>query len=223
MIQPVSLYSVAHWLVLIMCALSFSACSSAKWPSLPVVASAGATIKVESLVATDKSSTFEFERAIYSVDDNEDLTILMIKGTPENPQAVLTARMFWTPIPAQTPIDETATNATFHLAQFTTNEEGQKTCAVYAGAGFLFLYNNAGSNKLSAGIWEANLRLADASESYAQPLDQSILKGKIIARKNPIELTQALNTINQKTTEALGYPRFLHVFDGGSKPLAIAD
>ncbi|WP_432799505.1 hypothetical protein [Poriferisphaera sp. WC338] len=195
-------------LLAIMLAL-FSGCTTASLPSLPVVSGPGAKIDVTSQTHPEASRSFKFDQALYNVDDNSDVTILLIQGTAENPTAVLTARMFWTPIPAQTPIDQTATNATFHLALYNDQPDGSKACAVYAGAGFLYLYNNAGKSKLSAGIWEANLRLADATTNHKNVYDKSKLDGKIIALKNSTLLSENLATINQITAQYLGYPRFM--------------
>ncbi|QQE11242.1 hypothetical protein JD969_17360 [Planctomycetota bacterium] len=190
-------------------------------PSLPVLGGESGKITLTNEITSEKVLNTSFDRSIYTIDDKENLTILLVKGTYEDPQEILTIRMFWKPIPAQTPIDETATNATFHYVTFGKNKAGKRTCGVYSGAGFLYLYNNAGSNKLKAGIWQANLRLSDSTEQFVNNLSETVMTGSLIAIKQTDDFSRVLHTANLSVNETLGFPRFIRNDQDTNQRLAI--
>ncbi|QDU33223.1 hypothetical protein KS4_12680 [Poriferisphaera corsica] len=180
-----------------------------KIPSLPVLSGESGKITLTNEISGERVLLTEFERSAYMIDDKENLTILMVKGTFRNPTEALTIRMFWKPIPSQTPIDETATNATLHYVTFGQNELGQRTVGVYSGAGFLYIYNDVGGRKLSAGIWQANIRLSDSTEGFSNRLNETVMTGKLVAIRNDDDFSRALYSVNLAVNNALGYPRFI--------------
>ena len=180
-----------------------------KVPSLPVLGGESGKITLTNEISGEKVLTTQFDHSAYMIDDKENLTILMVRGTFANPTEALTIRMFWKPIPAQTPIDETATNATLHYVSFGQDNLGQRTVGVYSGAGFLYLYNNVGGRKLSAGIWQANFRLSDSTEAFDNRLNETVMTGRLVAIRNDDDFARALHSVNLAVNDVLGYPRFI--------------
>ena len=189
--------------------LAFVAGCSLNLPSLPVLGSESGKLTLTNQLTEEVALSTDFDRSIYMLDDKENLTVLLIKGTAQNPQQILTIRMFWKPIPAETPIDPTATNATLHLAIFGEDATGKTTCGVYSGAGFVYLYNDPGSRKLKAGIWQANVILSDSTKGYKNTLTETLLEGKLIAIENEANFNNSLYSANDAVNKALGYPRFI--------------
>ncbi len=158
--------------------------------------------------AGDATANFNFATGYYTYDDQNTLTVVLFDGTPESPRAALTVRMFWQPRAANTPIDPAATNSTVHLIVFQPNDAGREV-AVYAGAGFMYPYDRPGAGRLQGGVWEANLRLADASAGYRDSFGQAMIRGKFTAHLSAALTEEHLHHLRVLVQEGLGYPRLV--------------
>ena len=78
---------------------------------------------------------------------------------------------------------------------------------IYSGAGFVYPNSKPGGKRLRAGVWQANLRLADASDGFVDLLGQSLLKGRFTAQLDELNINQVLHRINVHVQQRLGYPR----------------
>lgn len=146
-----------------------------------------------------------FSRGWCSYNGKDSLTILLIDGPEDDPSQVVTVRMFWEPSPGKTPIDPTATNATIHYVIFTGQDKNQ--VGIYSGAGFVFPTSDPGDGTLEAGVWQANLTMADRSAGFNDLLGQAMLRGDFTAANDSVAVEQALRRINVKIQQRLGYPR----------------
>lgn len=150
-----------------------------------------------------------FDTGIYCADDKNHLIVVLFDGPVDRPTQVLTIRMFWKPRPGRTPIDHTATNASIHYVIFAG--EDREEVGIYSGAGFVYPNSQPGRKTLRAGVWQANLRLADASDGFADLLGQSVLKGRFTAQLDELSVDQVLHRINVHIQQRLGYPRSVRV------------
>ncbi len=146
-----------------------------------------------------------FSRGWCSYNGKDSLTILLIDGPEDDPSQVVTVRMFWEPSPGNTPIDPTATNATIHYVIFTGQDKNQ--VGIYSGAGFVFPTSDPGDATLEAGVWQANLTMADRSAGFNDLLGQAMLRGDFTATNDSVAVEQAMRRINVKIQQRLGYPR----------------
>lgn len=152
-----------------------------------------------------------FDRGIYSHDGPSVLTVLLTEGPEDNPTRALIVRMFWKPVAAATPLDETATNATVQYIVFQNGaaEGTSESVGVYSGGGFLFPENEPGAAVLTANLWQATLSLADQSEGFEDTLGPSLLRGRFNAKRDDEGMIDAVRRVNIAVSEALGVPRFV--------------
>ncbi len=178
--------------------------------TLPSLNAPGGRLRVISPAGQGVDAQFNFATGYYSYDDANTLTAVLFDGPEEQPRAALTVRMFWQPRAARTPIDPSATNATLHLVIF--SESDPSAVAIFSGAGFLYPYDEPGTAQLQGGVWEANLRLADASESYNDPFGQALIEGRFTAQFDRAATERHLHHLRVLVHERLGRPRFvMHV------------
>lgn len=168
----------------------------------------GAKLAVRSQTDRNLRLAGGFDKGIYGSSNKDNLTVLLFDGPIDNPTQVVTLRMFWKPTAGSTPIDATATNATIHYVIFPGGGSA-KEVGIYGGAGFVFPRGDVGDEKLNAGVWEANLLLADRSTGFADRLGQAFLEGRFNATRDDAALEQALRRINTMIEQRLGYPRLV--------------
>lgn len=138
---------------------------------------------------------------------------------PIDPRAIAQAaviRMFWSPRAGTTPIEAEATNATVHYVIFPHDADdtgagtgGAPQVGVYTGAGFLMPGAKPGGNKLSAEVWDASLRLEDATPAFLDLLGRAELDGSFTARRDDARVELLLRDLRRMATDRLGYPRGL--------------
>ncbi len=106
---------------------------------------------------------------------------------------IMLMRVFWTPIPGQTPISRTAINATFRYIVITPNGAG-----MYEGAGFVWLHNGGHARVMHATILQGDLRLTQATAYFRDPLGRARIRGDIAAERSQNKaLTLALQAQRQ--------------------------
>jgi len=158
--------------------------------------------------AHDKAdTTTNFSTAIYSFDQQNHLTIVLIEGPVESPKSAATIRLFWRPKTGATPIDKTATNATIRYILF--EQQDQSTAAVYSGAGFLNPSTDKSDATFRGKLWQANLRLSDAPEGFKDQLGISEISGHLTAERDDLQTHHLLRQLQQRISQRLGYPRLV--------------
>ena len=167
---------------------------------------AGGSLAIRSQAEVDTVLKGGFKTGLYSYDDKNNLTIVLLDGSIDNPTQAVTIRLFWAPRAGRTPIDASATNATVHYIVFTGDT---KQAGVYSGAGFMFPDTEIGGSRIQAGVWDANLVLSDRSERFNDLLGQAKLEGSFSARRNDAETLHLVRQLNILVRERLGYPRLV--------------
>ncbi len=150
-----------------------------------------------------------FGTGVYGYDDQNNLTVLLFDGPPDNPAQAVAIRMFWQPRAAATPIERTATNATIQYMVFATSGSEAREVGVYSGAGYVFPRTAPGQSPLAASVWDAALRLSDRSEGFTDLLGKAELKGGFTAVRDDIAKEQMLQRLHVLVRERLGYPRLV--------------
>lgn len=148
--------------------------------------------------------TGDFNTAVYSFDDRNNVDVILLEGTAEEPSQAVHIRMHWEPRAGRTPIDENATNATIRYIVFTGDGAG-----VYSGSGFLFPRSDAGDNTFRGILRETAMRLADASPNFTDRLGLARATGGFSATLDEAATSRLLREIQVNLKEKLGYPRFV--------------
>ena len=148
--------------------------------------------------------TGDFTTAVYAFDDRNNVDVVLIEGTAEQPTQAVHIRMHWEPRAGRTPIDENATNATVRYIVFTGDGAG-----VYSGSGFLFPESNIGGGSFRGELRETAMRLADASENFSDRLGLAHATGGFRAKLDEAAASRLLRQIQLQLKEKLGYPRFV--------------
>ncbi len=155
----------------------------------------------------------DFRHATYSADGKNNITLVLVEGDIEQPTQAVVIRLFWMPRAGLTPIDSNATNASVHYIIFSSDAagdaNGRSKVGVYAGAGFVYPYDNPGKGGMDVGVWQTTLRLADASDGFADLLGLAQLKGKFRAQRDDAATQATIDRLGQRITAALGYPRLV--------------
>lgn len=167
---------------------------------------AGGALAIRSQAEVDTVLKGGFKTGLYSYDDKNNLTVVLLDGPIENPSQAVTIRLFWAPRAGRTPIDASATNATVHYIVFTGES---KQAGVYSGAGFLYPDTEVGGSRIQAGVWDANLVLSDRSELFNDLLGQAKLEGHFNARRDDAETQNLVRQLNILVRDRLGYPRLV--------------
>jgi len=168
----------------------------------PFVTGPGGELTLASRAPEGGELSGAFDTAMYSFDNPNNITIVMIDGDPDSPRMVVTARMLWRPRAGRTPIDPNATNTTVRYIVFSGDEQ----VGIYGGAGYLFPGRVPGGEGLSASIWHADLRLTDRTAGFADLLGPSLLTGKLTVRRDDDGVSTTLRKIDQALLKRLSYP-----------------
>jgi len=156
-----------------------------------------------------------FDTGYFAVDEKNAVTVVLIEGKPQTPTAAMIVRMFWLPVVGETPIDRTATNASVSYIVFGPSVSGRgpqdqrDSVGLYAGAGFLYINSKLTSPRLKAGLWEANIQLADSSEDFVDQVGPSMISGAVRATRDDDRVAELLRQLSRQTTDHLGYPRLV--------------
>ncbi len=145
-----------------------------------------------------------FQTGFYAFDDVNHITIVLLDGPEETARQAVTIRMFWEPWAGKTPISATATNASVRLVIFSGRQEQE--AGVYDGAGYVFPNTTPGGKELSAGLWDATLKLADCTAGFADLLGESTAKGKFTVRRDDAATQRILMRLSQRVSQSLQYP-----------------
>jgi hypothetical protein len=146
-----------------------------------------------------------FDSVIYRFEDDNGATLVMLRGTPERPEAAATIRLFWRPRAGTTPMDSTATNATMHYVLF--GDGG--ALAIYSGAGFLLTDDRPGEVTFKGTVTGATLRLSETTEGFDQGITRADLRGKVVAKRNDIAASELISHINRLVRQRLGRARLV--------------
>lgn len=176
-------------------------------PSLTFV-SGGSDLEIRSQTHPGRTLTGDFDRALYRLDSDTSVTIVLLSGAEEALEQAAVVRMFWRPQAGATPISSSATNASVQYVVFAPGGAGGDV-GVYSGAGFLHPNSDLGQGTLRAGLWEATLRLADRSGGFADLLGKATLRGDVTARRDDAGVHDLLRQLDRQVSERLGYPRLV--------------
>lgn len=199
-------------LVLTTAAMMLTAC---QLPSPPAIGAPGGKLEVSSQFDPTITRSVRFDHGIYNAENPHNLTAILWSGPADDPQEVLTIRIFIRPAAGTSAIDKTATNATMHLVVFGPNDQTPASAAnatqvgVYSGSGFVFVHQPVASNRLQLSVWEANLRLTDRSAEFVDRAIGSNVTGKMIVLRADDRLPEQLHKVQVLLDRKLGYPRFV--------------
>jgi len=154
----------------------------------------------------------DFDRAYYTYNEKNAVTIVLIQGPDDEPVQAAAIRMHWQPAAGLTPINPDSTNATIQYMVFAnrrTNDGYFREVGVYSGAGFLYLDDTPGSSQMTGSLWQADILLADRSDRFKDLLGQSTLRGSFTARRDDARVGDLLRLLNNQVSDRLGYPRLV--------------
>ncbi len=146
-----------------------------------------------------------FDSSYYSLDDHNNVTLVLLDGPADKPVQAVVIRMFWKPRPGRTPIDATATNATIRYTIFTGPDD--QDAGIYSGAGFVYPIDEPGFETFTADVWQATLQLTDRSAGFKDLLGQALLEGRLTATRDDAVVSRVLHMLHLMLTQRIGYPK----------------
>ena len=171
------------------------------------------------------------QTAWYRVDDRNTLTLVLLEGDEQRPRRAVAVTMFWDSRGGRTPVDRTATNARVHYVDFLPLANGAEDATgsndpgagvsdlpevgVYAGGGFLRLFDDPRDGTLEADLRGFDLRLTDRSQGYRDQLGRAVLSGRVVAERDDQGVTRLMRRLNQRIAASLEYPRLVGLPDDG--------
>lgn len=125
-----------------------------------------------------------FKDVLYRVDRDGDLyftsqSIGVDRVTGKQVKQILLVRVFWVPKGGKTSLDPSSLNATMRYLVIGPDSMGQ-----YEGAGFVRLEDKVGKAKMRIRIMDADLRLTEKTENFADTLERSRVRGGLTARRD---------------------------------------
>jgi len=194
-VEPIVIRRTVHWFMILSVMLLVHGCGKHGVGSL----------LLKSQASPEVFLVGGFTTRLYHMDDQNNLTLLLLDGPVDDPVQVLTIRMFWKPRAGRTPIDPTATNATIYYTIFSGNQS--REVGIYSGAGFVYPAGQLGEPTFSASIWQATLRLTDRSTQFKDLLGAAILEGEVTAKRDDATVDRLLNQLRILISQKIGYPR----------------
>ena len=167
----------------------------------------GEGVALQSRSADGVRLSSAFDVAVYGCDSRNHLTIILIAGSIEHPQRVLTMRTGWEPVAGKTPVDSQATNTTLHYAVFTSEKDEEGELGIYSGAGFVYLYSEPGESELNIGVWDSAVKLMDRTSGFHDLVGQGVVSGRAAVRRDDVETQRLLQKLGEHFSRRLGYPR----------------
>jgi hypothetical protein len=162
-------------------------------------------LSVVSTTLTDVQLDSRYQTVIYSRQESGLVTAVLIDGPIEAPRQVVTIRTIWTPWAGRTPVDADATNATIQYVIYAGPD--RQIAGVYSGAGYVYLYDNAGRSTVDFGIWQSNLILVDSTVGFQDRIGQANMTGEFSARRDDARTLTLIRTMSEEISSTLGYPR----------------
>lgn len=153
-----------------------------------------------------------FDTAVYRFADRNQVDVLLIEGTVDEPTQVVHVKMMWRPRAARTPVDRRATNSVVRYIVFTPTGAG-----VYGGGGFTLLKSNPGGKSLRVDMRQVTLRLIDHSEKFHDRLGLASASGGFSAKRDDRATRDLLRKIQQKLNKHMGYPLFVAAPTDGAR------
>jgi len=180
--------------LMLLVALALAGCGGARGGKLAVYSDLDDTVRLSG----------DFDIGVYRFDNENNIDLLLIEGSVEQPTQAVHLSMYWNPVPGATPIDERSTNATVRYMIFTEGGVG-----VYGGAGFIFPFADPGGRALSADLRNTALRLLDASDGFYDRLGPAIATGEFTVNRDDLRARQILLSLQKQIRQRLGYPLFV--------------
>jgi hypothetical protein len=150
-----------------------------------------------SYFAPDRNGSTTFMLADASLDS-------LLNNPPQSGQ-ILHVELLWNPLPGRTPMDPSATNASFRLIVFVDGRVG-----IYSGAGFALPYGDPQeSDSLTITVRDATLQLEEATAGFADALGVAQMTGTFTARRDEKKTRQLNQAASQMVTNALGRTRYV--------------
>lgn len=143
----------------------------------------------------------QFDTAMYRFDDLNNLEILLVDGSVDDPTQAVLLRMFWQPRAGRTPLDETSNSATIQYFVFADDQVG-----VYSGGGLLYPFNDPGETDLRASFRDGSLRLSDASDRFADRVGVAMASGLLNAQRDDGRTSRMIDRLRARLRQSLGYP-----------------
>ncbi len=181
------------------------------WTGLIVIAAglltgcgAGGRLAVRSVGDTDIAIKSAYDIGYYAFDNDNELSVLLIEGEPDNPSQALHLRMLWEPRAGRTPMDIHGINASVRYVVFAGDEVG-----VYDGAGFMTTSSWSLGRTLRAAVRDATLRLTDRSRNFEDRLGLATASGGFSVERNDAVMQKTLRRLERVIHQRLGYPRMV--------------
>jgi len=153
-----------------------------------------------------------FQTIIYRKRDDNSATIVL--SDIERPRLVtgeytegqvLVIDMFVRPKAGATPIDRTATNATFRHVILA----GEDVVGVYGGGGFFFPTSSVPSEGLGGEVFHASLQHIASSEGFVDRLKTVVIQGRLLAERADEAVARIAYQLNTEVSRRLGRVYFV--------------
>jgi hypothetical protein len=175
----------------------------------------GGHLELASLANPQVKLAADFKQGCYAYEDINHATVVLLIGSPEKPEQVLTIRPIWTPSAGHTPIAATASNAQFTYVIFPPGSPAAGSAAatshgevgLYTGYGFLYPTDDLGDVTFSADIWDSTMELADKSPGFTDPLGKATLRGNFSVARDDLRARELVRKVSLALTQCLNYPR----------------
>ncbi len=165
--------------------------------SLTLVSSSGSGLQIKP----------DFQTVIYRERSANEVMVLMTdlsvdalrQGDFANAQ-ILVISMFLRPKAGSTPIQGSATNATFRHIIFVEDD----IVGVYGGGGFLYPSKKASSGSFKGSIFDATLELIRSSAGFSDRLLTLRIDGTLFAEADAAMVSDVAYQLNTETSRRLG-------------------
>jgi len=164
-------------------------------------------IEMVSLANTNVRISPKFATILFKKRGNEAVTVIMsdlsseaLKGGHFDGGTVLVIDMFLRPKAGSTPIEGTATNASFRQVIFPDSE----IVGVYGGGGFVYPTSKVSSGSFSADIFDATLKLVRSTDGFADRMHIVQMTGTIEAGRDDEAVSTIAILLNTEVSKRLG-------------------
>jgi len=119
--------------------------------------------------------------------------------------SVLIIDMFLRPKAGATPIEGTATNATFRHVIFVNDD----LVGIYGGGGFVYPTSKPSADSFSGEIFNSTLQIIQKSDDFVDRLGSLEITGSVMATRKEEEVTEMAYQINTEVSRRLGQVYFV--------------
>lgn len=169
-------------------------------------------LAIKSLGQTAFSLKPQFQTVQYKKRNANGVTIVLSDLAPEDIRngrfssgSVLIIDMFLRPKAGATPIEGTATNATFTHVIFVNDD----LVGIYGGGGFVYPTSKPSADSFSGEIFNSTLQIIQKSDDFVDRLGSLEITGSVVATHKDKEVTDMAYQINTEVSRRLGQVYFV--------------